>query len=283
MNSLARMHQLSVNAELVGQIVAIARDAGNAILEIYRHIGRSHDARAGIQCEDKPDGSPLTQADLTAHALISQRLATLTPHTPVVSEEDDSSMSHRRPAGQFWLVDPLDGTKEFLAQTGDFTVNIALVQDGCAVLGVVVAPALDQTYWGASDMGAFRQSKGITEQIHVSPSSRGGNVRVLGSKSHMTPQTLDFIQGLGTHELIQAGSSLKFCRIAEGAADVYPRLGPTCEWDTAAAQAILEAAGGQVLQLDGTPLRYGKPDVLNPYFVATSCPLDPSLFSSVRP
>lgn len=268
------MHQLLVNVELVGQIVAIACDAGNAILEIYRHMGRSHDARAGIQYEDKPDGSPLTQADLAAHALISQRLATLTPHTPVVSEEDDSSMSHRRPAGQFWLVDPLDGTKEFLAQTGDFTVNIALVQDGCAVLGVVVAPALDQTYWGGSDMGAFRQSKGITEQIHVSPSSRGGNVRVLGSKSHMTPQTLDFIQRLGPHELIQAGSSLKFCRIAEGAADVYPRLGPTCEWDTAAAQAILEAAGGQVLQLDGTPLRYGKPDVLNPSFIATGPSID---------
>lgn len=226
----------------------------------------------GTVVQQKADGSPLTQADLAAHQVIAQGLANLTPDIPIVSEEDCASQAHRRPQGRFWLVDPLDGTKEFLARNDEFTVNIALVQDGVAVLGVVVAPALDLTYWGATGLGAFRQSAQGTESIGVAtPQARSGrSLQVLASKSHMNAETQDFLHRLGPHELVQAGSSLKFCRLAEGSADLYPRLGPTCEWDTAAGQAILEAAGGRVSQIDHAPLRYGKPDVVNPHFIAAS-------------
>lgn len=225
--------------------------------------------------QHKADGSPLTQADLAAHQVIAQALARLTPGIPVVSEEDGASQVHRQHQGRFWLVDPLDGTKEFLARNGEFTVNIALIEDGHPVLGVVVAPALGLTYWGATGLGAFRQSSQETEAIRVTSEQKrsGRTLRVLASKSHMDPETQAFLNRLGPHELMHAGSSLKFCRIAEGSADLYPRLSPTCEWDTAAGQAVLEAAGGCVLKLDGTPVRYGKPDVLNPHFVAASTSL----------
>lgn len=251
--------------KLLPRLVDLAREAGAAIMAVYTGMPA---AAARI----KDDGSPLTQADLAAHRLIARGLAELTPDIPVVSEEDLASHAHRRPSGRFWLVDPLDGTKEFLARNGEFTVNIALVQDGAAVLGVVTAPALGLAYWGSVGHGAYRATDGHTEAIHVVPRPPAADTpwRVVASKSHMNDETRAYLQQLGPHELLQAGSSLKFCRIAEGRADIYPRLGPTCEWDTAAAQAVLEAAGGCVLQLDGAPLRYGKADVLNPHFVAAA-------------
>lgn len=189
-----------------------------------------------------------------------------------MSDEDSASHAHRQPRGRFWLVDPLDGTKEFLARNGELTVNIAPVRDGAAVLGVVNAPALDLAYWGSVGEGAHRATGGHTEAIHVKPRPPGAGTpwRVLASKSHMHDETRAYLQQLGPHELLQAGSSLKFCRIAEGRADIHPRLRLTCEWDTAAAQAVLEAAGGSVMQLDGMPLRYGKVDVFNPHFVAAA-------------
>ncbi|HCY14473.1 MAG: 3'(2'),5'-bisphosphate nucleotidase [Curvibacter sp. GWA2_64_110] len=256
-------------SELLPQVVRIAHEAGAAIMDIYSAMPAT-----GHQIIRKEDGSPLTQADLAAHQVIARALARLTPDIPVVSEEDSASQAHRQPRGRFWLVDPLDGTKEFLARNGEFTVNIALVQDGVAVLGVVVAPALGLAYWGAADLGAFRQSRRGTEAIRVASGQErsGCPLRVLASKSHMNAETQDFLRRLGPHELIQSGSSLKFCRLAEGSADLYPRLGSTCEWDTAAGQAVLEAAGGRVSQLDGAPLRYGKPDVVNPHFIATTVP-----------
>jgi 3'(2'), 5'-bisphosphate nucleotidase len=268
------MRQIEISSDLVAQVRDIAREAGTAILHVYDEM-RSRDAGvAGVWVAQKADDSPLTRADLVAHTLIGQRLAALTPDIQVVSEEDEQSLRHRRPLGHFWLVDPLDGTKEFLAQNGEFTVNIALVRDGEAVFGVVVAPALGQAYWGAKGLGAFRETEGRIEPIQVAgPPPASLPVRVLASKSHMNAQTIEFIGQLGAHELVQAGSSLKFCRVAEGFADVYPRMGPTCEWDTAAAQAIVEAAGGYVSQLDGCPVRYGKQDVLNPNFVVSSVPL----------
>lgn len=259
---------LAVEASnLLPPALNIAQEAGRAVMAIY-----SATPGASSQVMQKADGSPLTQADLAAHQVIAQGLAGLTPDIPVVSEEDSASLAHRLPRGRFWLVDPLDGTKEFLARNDEFTVNIALVQDGVAVLGVVVAPALGLAYWGAMGLGAFRQSPRGTEAIRVaSEQARSGRaLRVLTSKSHMNAETQAFLHRLGPHELMQAGSSLKFCRIAEGRADLYPRLGPTCEWDTAAGQAILEAAGGHVSQLDRLPLRYGKPDVVNPHFIATA-------------
>ena len=258
---------LSFSGPFLEALLGIACDAGAAILEVYE---------AAAQCvstlglEHKPDQSPLTRADLAAHHLIAQRLAALTPDVPVVSEEDASSLMHRKSVGDFWLVDPLDGTREFLARNGEFTVNIAFVRAGHVAWGVVFAPVLGQLYWGGAGIGAWRRDALGTCAIQVATRSPDAAQpwRVLASKSHMTPETAAFIARLGPHGLLQVGSSLKFCRIAEGQADLYPRLGPTCEWDTAAAQAVVEGAGGVVLDLKGQPLRYGKPDVLNPHFVA---------------
>lgn len=268
------MRQIILTPILVAQVLAIAREAGGAIMTVYEAMQSSGEGAKEVLLAYKTDDSPLTRADLLAHQVISKRLAVLTPDTPVVSEEDEQSLKHRLPTGDFWLVDPLDGTKEFLAQNGEFTVNIALVRDGKAILGVVLAPALGQAYWGGGGLGAFREMDGRVEPIQVaSPVEADKPVRVVASKSHMNAETVEFIGQLGAHELVQAGSSLKFCRVAEGAADIYPRLGSTCEWDTAAAQAIIEAAGGHVSKLDETPLRYGKPDVFNPHFVASGAPL----------
>lgn len=255
---------------LIPEVIAIARDAGDAIMSVYVGMLTADAADSTALVSHKGDGSPLTQADLLAHQTIATQLAELTPDIPVVSEEDVASLQHRKPSGSFWLVDPLDGTKEFLARNGEFTVNIALVQDGYATLGVVLAPALGLAYWGCVGGGAFREHGGKVERIQVATpdTARPGGLRVLASKSHLNAETKAFLQQLGPHELVQAGSSLKFCRVAEGSADIYPRLGPTCEWDTAAAQAVVEAAGGSVHELDGVPLRYGKPALLNPYFVA---------------
>lgn len=262
---------MKITQGLIGQVCEIAQSAGDAIMQIYE------DMRSGtgtnVLLQHKSDDSPLTRADVAAHRVIADLLAHLTPDIAVVSEEDAASLAHRKPEGDFWLIDPLDGTKEFLAQGDEFTVNIALVRDGRPIFGVVSAPALMQTYWGASELGAHRKSDGQWQPIQVSVINPAQPLRVVASKSHMNQETTDLIARLGTHELVQAGSSLKFCRVAEGLADVYPRLGLTCEWDTAAAQAVLEAAGGHVCMLDGTPLHYGKPDVLNPYFVASNVPL----------
>lgn len=268
------MRQIQIDSSLVAQLLQIAREAGVAIMAVYEEMRSCGMGAQEVLVAYKTDDSPLTRADLLAHQVISQKLSALTPDTPVVSEEDAQSMRYRLLPGDFWLVDPLDGTKEFLAQNGEFTVNIALVRNGQAVLGVVVAPALGQAYWGGRGLGAFREMDNRVEPIRVAnPVEAKQPVRVVASKSHMNTETVEFMRQLGLHELLQAGSSFKFCRVAEGAADVYPRLGPTCEWDTVAAQAIVEAAGGHVSQLDGVPLRYGKPDVLNPYFVASSVPL----------
>ena len=177
-------------------------------------------------------------------------------------------MVHRQSHGRFWLIDPLDGTKEFISRNGEFTVNIALIEAGRTVLGVVYAPAMDALYWGGAGLGAFRCIGGQTVAIKVAASTPGAALRVVASKSHLNEATRSFIDRFGEVSLVQAGSSLKFCRVAEGEADIYPRLGPTCEWDTAAAQAVLEGAGGVVVDLEGAPLLYGKPDVLNPSFIA---------------
>ena len=264
------MRQIKPVSFSIDDVLTIAHMAGQVIMDVYREmeqLDRSRDSKSTV----KKDGSPLTQADLAAHQVIVDRLNILTPDIPVVSEEDGASMVYRQPLGKFWLVDPLDGTKEFLAHNDGFTVNIALIRNGEVVLGVVLAPALDVVYWGGVGMGAYRSTGGLVEPIKVAQMP-GPNqiIRVVASRSHLNTETADFIAQLKAHELLQAGSSLKFCRIAEGAADIYPRLGPTCEWDTAAAQAVVEAAGGYVTTLDGIPLRYGKPELLNPYFVAAS-------------
>ncbi|MDE2623464.1 MAG: 3'(2'),5'-bisphosphate nucleotidase CysQ [Betaproteobacteria bacterium] len=252
-----------LSPEIFHSVIALAREAGQAILAIYH-------APEDMPVARKADDTPLTQADLAAHRLIARGLQALTPAIPVVSEEDESSLVFRKSEGAFWLVDPLDGTKEFVARNGEFTVNIALVVDGEALWGVVVAPALDMTFWGSRGQGAFVDQGQGPVALPLAPLAGDGPARVVASKSHLNETTVRFIDALGPHELVQAGSSLKFCRLAEGKAELYPRLSPTSEWDTAAAQAVLEAAGGRVTTLDGLPLRYGKADLINPSFVAVA-------------
>lgn len=246
-------------SHLLPDIVRIADEAGERILPIYR---------SDFKVQYKEDESPITAADVASHDVIVEGLAKLTPDIPVLSEEEaNAPWEERKHWQRFWLIDPIDGTKEFTQRSGEFTVNIALIENGEPVLGVVTAPALKEAFWGAKGEGASkRDAQGETRPIRtVEP---GKVSRVVASKNHLNEGTREFIEKLGEHELVQAGSSLKFCRIAEGGADVYPRLGPTCEWDTAAAHAVLVAAGGKVETLEGKPLHYGKEDVLNPWFVA---------------
>jgi 3'(2'), 5'-bisphosphate nucleotidase len=255
---------------LIPALLPIARQAGDAIMAVYA-AGESSVAH-------KADHSPVTAADHAAHRVLAAQLQPLLPNCPVVSEEDEASHAQRQSTGRFWLIDPLDGTKEFIARNGEFTVNIALIEDGRSVLGVVFAPASSELYWGGHGLGAFCQRGEETIAIATASASSTASstaspqsaevCRVVVSRSHLDTETRAFIDRLAPVRLVQAGSSLKFCRVAEGAADIYPRMGPTCEWDTAAAQAVLEGAGGVVLDLHGAPLRYGKPELLNPFFIA---------------
>ena len=254
----------SEGIELLTKLLPIAQVAGNAVMAFY--------AKGSVGATLKEDQSPVTQADLAAHRVLLQRLQQLLPNTPVVSEEAAGSHAHRCQIGRFWLIDPLDGTKELISGSGEFTVNIALVEEGCSVLGVVYAPAIDTLYWGGLGLGAWRSTSSESVAISVSAHDEAAVCRVIASRSHLNVETQALIDHLRDGaQLVTAGSSLKFCRIAEGAADFYPRLAPTCEWDTAAAQAVLEGAGGIVFDLQGQPLRYGKPDVLNPSFIAAAC------------
>lgn len=254
------MRQIN-HSQLINFLLPIAQEAGKQIMMIYD--------KSATNIQYKQDNSPLTEADHAAHNVLFEKLSTLLPGCPVVSEEDASSQKSGCDFGRFWLIDPLDGTKEFIARSDEFTVNIALIEDGRSILGVVFAPAMNILYWGGPGLGAFRDFSGEVSSIHVSKNRTDQICRVVASKSHLNQATQSFIDRLGLVNFVQAGSSLKFCRIAEGVADIYPRLAPTCEWDTAAAHAILEGAGGEVLDLKGQPLLYGKSDVLNPSFIAT--------------
>lgn len=269
---MSALAEAMLKDEILPPLLGLIKEAGLAIMAIYKPYKTGDTLDVGAIT--KADASPLTAADLAAHQVIQAGLCSLTPNIPVVSEEDDGASLDRSRLKTFWLVDPLDGTKEFLARNDEFTVNIALIENGSPVLGVVYAAALDQLYWGGKGIGAYRDVTGRPEPLRVaSPVPPGGNFRVVASKSHLNDQTEAFIQQLGEVTLVQAGSSLKLCRVAEGLADVYPRLAPTCEWDTAAAQAVVEGAGGYVVDTTGNPLVYGKPDVLNPSFIVTSAPL----------
>ncbi len=243
-------------------ICTLARQAGAAIMEIYADAGRT-------ALQEKADRSPLTAADSAAHRLIDAGLRRLTPEIPVLSEEGrDIAFQERRSWERFWLVDPLDGTKEFLKRNGEFTVNIALVQAGRPTAGVIFAPALDLLYLGKRGEGARRWRKGRgAEEIRVRNPAAIGLV-VVQSRSHPSAELDSFLKTVTVAESLAVGSSLKLCAVAEGRADLYPRFGPTMEWDTGAGQAILEAAGGSVAGLDGSPLSYNKPDLTNGFFIA---------------
>lgn len=248
-------------ATILEEVRTIARAAGDAIMSVYAR---------DFSVELKDDRSPVTEADRAADGIICSGLARLHPALPVLSEESTlASWEQRRQWNRYWLVDPLDGTREFVKRNGEFTVNIALVEDHRAVLGVVLAPALNLEFSGVRGMGAWRRdADGLLARTRASPTP-SSPLRVMGSRSHPGPGLSAFLARLGPFELKPMGSSLKVCMVADGRADLYPRLGPTSEWDTAAAQAILESAGGGMIDLAGQPLRYNTKDrLLNPHFLA---------------
>ena len=260
-----------LNDQLIENIVAISHQAGDKIMEIYQN---------DFAIYEKSDKSPLTEADLAAHNCIVQGLSRVS-QLPILSEESaEISWQERSTWDTYWLVDPLDGTKEFIKKNGEFTVNIALIKDGVPIFGVVYAPVLDQTYVGVLGQGAFKITAGVKADISPKAWTKGETWKIVGSRSHQTPEIQALLDSLeGETELVAMGSSLKLCLVAEGAAHLYPRLGPTCEWDTGAAQAVVEAAGGKVtiiedaidaLKADAAPLRYNQKDsVLNPYFLVS--------------
>jgi 3'(2'), 5'-bisphosphate nucleotidase len=251
---------MRASMSLLEDVDAIAREAGAAIMKVYAR---------DFSATQKEDNSPLTDADTAAHEVITGRLGKIQPALPILSEEAVGDFSGVEDSGLYWLVDPLDGTKEFIKRNGEFTVNIALIEKGRAILGVVYTPAQNIAYLAAEGLGAFKEgADGRRVPIRVAEHQEGSSWRVVGSRSHAGDSLTAFLQRLGTHELISMGSSLKFCLVAEGTADVYPRMGPTSLWDTAAAQCVVEQAGGKVIQLNGVPISYADPSVvLNPFFL----------------
>jgi 3'(2'), 5'-bisphosphate nucleotidase len=256
---------------MIENIIQIAHQAGDKIMDIYQQ---------DFTVYTKADESPLTDADLAAHNCIVAGLQQLSS-LPILSEESaDIAWQERRHWQSYWLVDPLDGTKEFVKKNGEFTVNIALIEQGVPVFGVVYAPVLDHTYVGVLGQGARKIVAGLSTNIQPRIKTADEPWKIVGSRSHQSPEfqaLLDTLQG--DTELVAMGSSLKLCLVAEGAAHLYPRIGPTSEWDTAAAQAVVEAAGGSVTVIEDSqqpfaqpaaPLRYNqKESILNPYFLVS--------------
>lgn len=253
--------------QLMQDVARLALAAGDAILPFWR---------ADVAVTNKADDSPVTAADLAAHRVIAEGLQALAPQIPVLSEEDcDIPLETRAAWQRWWLVDPLDGTKEFIAGSEEFTVNIALIERGEVVFGVVAMPTNGRCYFGGRELGTWRaEREGVAQSIQVRDvPPPGTNFTVVASRRHSSPQQEALLAGLsgavGELELANIGSSLKFCLLAEGSADCYPRLAPTSQWDTAAAQGVLEGAGGEVIGLDGLPFRYpARESLLNPFFLA---------------
>jgi 3'(2'), 5'-bisphosphate nucleotidase len=269
---------------VIPDLIRISREAGKAILDVYE---------SDFSVEHKDDKSPLTLADRRSHEVITSQLEILPAfRIPILSEEGKNiPYEERKNWDMFWLVDPLDGTREFIKRNGEFTVNIALIRKGHPVFGIIYIPAKNRIYFASEGIGAYKLEPGNvsesdpldnvlgnSEKLPLFGSKklvtrRSSLVTVIASRSHMSPETEQFINtlkaGHGEVTSISAGSSLKFCLLAEGKADFYPRFGPTMEWDTAAGQAIVEQAGGRVLRVDTKkPLRYNKENLLNPWFVA---------------
>ena len=268
---------MKISEHLREGAIVIARDAAAAIEAIY-------DSEFAV--EHKNDASPLTAADMAAHHCIVDGLAALTPEIPVLSEESahEVTAARRREWRRMWLVDPLDGTREFVKRNGEFTVNLALIDDGEPVFGIVLAPVTGEVWHGGRGIGSLRRARGEDASHDVPLHARSPAIvplRVAASRSHRDPRSEAFIARMaagtgGEVEPVGLGSSLKFCKLAEGGMDVYPRFGPTSEWDTAAGQCVLEGAGGCVLDAKGRPLRYNQRDtILNGDFIALGDPALP--------
>lgn len=251
------------HAALLPPLRALARRAGAAILEVYQ---------SDFAVQAKDDKSPLTEADLRSERIIVAGLRALTPDIPVISEEEAASGTNPAAAGRFWLVDPLDGTKEFVKRNGEFTINIGLIEDGKAVVGVLYAPVLDRLF-AAHPGEATVQDRGAAPRRIACRKPPAEGLVVLSSRSHRDPETFDrFMTHFKVAEYRHSGSALKFALVAAGEADLYPRFGRTMEWDTAAGHAILNASGGCLTLTDGSPLLYGKPDFANPNVIAWGTP-----------
>jgi 3'(2'), 5'-bisphosphate nucleotidase len=253
------------NMNLAIEVAKIAKKAGDAIMKIY-------DNSDDFQVQHKADESPLTIADQAANEVICLGLENLNVKYPIISEENRSiDFQERKNYSHYWLVDPLDGTKEFIKRNGEFTVNIALVENQRPVLGVVYAPVLEEMYYAVKNEGALLEKENVTTPLHASTFSKiDKKLGVVCSRSHLNEATQHFVDELNEPELVATGSSLKFLILAKGEAHLYPRLAPTMEWDTGAAQIILEEAGGKVLHAEtNEPLLYNKENLLNPHFIAS--------------
>ncbi|MFT2793914.1 3'(2'),5'-bisphosphate nucleotidase CysQ [Serratia sp. T13T92] len=246
---------------MLESVIEIAKEAGAAILNIYQ--------QGDLGVTTKEDDSPLTLADIAAHQIIVDRLKEIYPNLPILSEEaPKQDFEERQFWDSYWLIDPLDGTKEFVKQNGEFTVNIALIQNKVPILGVVYAPVLDICYFSLEGLGSFKQvGHGAPKLIQVQIQGEGNSIKVVASRSHSDEKTVSLLQKLGNCECLSMGSSLKLCLVAEGAAHFYPRFAPTMEWDTAAAHAVVLGAGGVVWDLNRAPLVYNKSNLLNPSFI----------------
>lgn len=258
--------KLKIDLEVFKEVTNLAKLAGDEILKIYNR---------DFAVFEKSDQSPLTEADLAANEIITKGLTALTPHIPLISEESSGvDWQTRNTWSTYWLIDPLDGTKEFMKKNGEFTVNIALIQNANPIWGVVHAPSLNITYFGGGLGGEsfkIEEEKPIKIQVSESPKNKTG-WRIVGSRSHQSQEFLTFISRFESPEITSIGSSLKICFVAEGRADIYPRLGPTSEWDTAAAHAVLQGAGGDIFNLESEEiLKYNqKESYLNPHFIAAN-------------
>jgi 3'(2'), 5'-bisphosphate nucleotidase len=249
-----------VTTQLRSAVVDLVREAGRATMTYY-------DAPASADVREKDDRSPVTLADEVAHGILLEGLRRIDPDTPVVSEEAAAAdFETRRGWRRFWLVDPLDGTKEFIKRRAEFTVNVALIEDGEPVLGVVEAPALELVYWAVKGGGAWREQNGApAERIYSTAPTPGAPLTVVESLSHPSPELEEYLKTIPVAKRVKAGSSLKFCWVAEGRADIYPRLGPTMEWDVAAGDCVYRQSGREGER--PSPLIYNKPDLRNPSFV----------------
>ena len=249
--------------ELIYSIIELAKKAGTAIMDVYV---------SDFDIQIKDDKSPLTEADMRANAIINEGLKKVTPDVPVLSEEGrEIPFDERSIWESYWLVDPLDGTKDFIKKNGEFTVNIALVEDNAPVFGVVYAPAIDLLFWGSVENGAWKKEAHNPAQAMRVADKIDETVQIASSRSHPSDKMDSFLKQFNNFELHPIGSSLKICLVSDGSMHLYPRLGPTMEWDTAAAHAVLKSSGGEMLQFGtDSPLQYNKKELLNPKFIAGS-------------
>ena len=256
------MDDIQIKSSLIEQLKEISKEAGKAILEIYN---------TNFDYQIKEDLSPLTKADTISHNIICERLKVLTPDIPILSEEScNIPFSIRSQWSQYWLIDPLDGTKEFIKKNDEFTVNIALIENNNPIIGLIHNPVLNTTYWG-SELGTFLSKKNSNPQKIAVQKSQLIKSRIICSRSHKSEELEVYLRSIGKHQIIHAGSSLKFCSIASGESDIYPRFNPTSEWDTAAGQCIVESAGGTIKTLDGERMQYNKKkSLINPGFICYS-------------